>query len=949
MTVYCPDGTVYEGGMLHGEFHGNGSLQFSPASHKAGIIGGRYFGEFRRGKRHGRGRQILTTGEVYDGQWLEDMMHGKGRHIFEDRSSFEGSFVRNRWHGYGERVFSNGDWYKGQFRAGEMHGKGEMMYSTGERYSGLFHQNKKHGPGLMVLANGERLQGEWTDGHLEGDVVWSGPMMVDGNIETVTKEAKYEKDEMVEWLSTPVTKAATRAFCEQFCEIERLDDKGTEKYVMKHEIFFGEYAYSVAAHIPDLPPGVDKNNPIVKNIVAKMGNFETVHKFFGEKRLETFPSMLQEQTEALKQIDKHISYWEEKVQFFIQQMKELTESVSSVKAEILEKQEERAEVIARVKSFWDVERLRTTTRALGLHKVLGSDYRLTVYPHKAREEFRRIVNVLIQAPTGDYEKVRKHHLSRRPTPLLTTLLTAIAKLTRQPTHYRGILFMLSDKNWNIEHETSPRNTPEDMELLLKDKIGADYEVKLMWLLQNWDLYDWTTPDQFNVMKRFVQPVMYNPRITKENIKLMKKSPVIEHLIDFCRICYDYIMVGQMIHDDIHELEDMNNKIGFLTTRYMKVKEKLFEAEHDIGRSKKALREAIAPRLDCWAKKKVIEELLDEVTESKKIKPFEKEIVLSKEGEIQVEEIDDDALLDKAYGDKITAYTGNAVTYFGALKEIDKRLAKADLFDMVDYARTAEGDVAIVQSSLALSDVLFGANWDRTQELIEITTKYEVGDLREAYVKSMSRHQAERELWTEVVQKTYTRTLNAFEKFQDHLPPRSLDWYLNKLDESANEKYLGRAIKNVRLWLQEHTTSMYEVDYDAELTQIEDAMDKIMEDKEEIIEESESLDDELDLLEKQIDKFRNAAEERTKAETAASLQAEGWEEVTMEDGTSYWQNAYTGDQTWEHPSTFYQQMDPYYGEGYTDSNAQQWMPAMSQEGSVYFMNEKNNQDVRWTPP
>jgi len=695
---------------------------------------------------------------------------------------------------------------------------------------------------------------------------------------------------------------------------------------------------------------VDKDHPVVRNIVAKLGTFKTVHKFFGEARLTAFPPLLAEQTAKLEEVDRNIRMCQRKEEEALGKMRHYQASAEKLKADIHEQEEEREGLVHRVLSFWDQDRLRTTTRLLGLHKVLGGDYHLTLYPREHRAAFKRTVNDLLSLPPSEFDKLRKHHVSKKNNALLTTLFTALAAITRQPPHYRGVLFMLSDKDWNIQHETSPRNTPEDLALLVKDKIGQPYTCKLAWLLENWDLYNFATPEAFGALRKHVQPVLYNPRISRENIKLMKKSKCVGPLIDLCQHTLDYVVAAQLAAPDVWALEAANNHITFQTTRYMDQKRELTEAEREVGRCKKAVREARAPRLDVWAKKTVLEELLAEVEEARRPKEFQPEMVLSKDGAIQVEEIEDDAKLAEAYGRQVVGYTGGAVSYFGVLKEIDQRLAGADLFDMVDYANTAEGDVAIVQSSLALSDVLLGANWDRTEELLRITTKYEVGELREAYVKAMARHQSERELWTEIVQKTYTRTLNAFEKFQDHLPPRDLDWYIDFLMKSEDAKHIGRNVKNIRLWLKERSTTMHEVDYSDQLDKIEEIMDELMEAKADIIEEAEELDIEFETLEKEVESFRTAGEEVRAAAERDALAAQGWTEVSDPGGgPSYWQNAYTGEQTWESPARYLAEgLDPYGGGGYQDQQGQQWFPAMSQGGGVYFQNQSSGQ-VAWDPP
>lgn len=44
-----------------------------------------YFGQFVKGKRHGRGKLIFSaSGDVYEGDWNQDKMTGKGKYFYSD-------------------------------------------------------------------------------------------------------------------------------------------------------------------------------------------------------------------------------------------------------------------------------------------------------------------------------------------------------------------------------------------------------------------------------------------------------------------------------------------------------------------------------------------------------------------------------------------------------------------------------------------------------------------------------------------------------------------------------------------------------------------------------------------------------------------------------------------------------------------------------------------------
>lgn len=65
-----------------------------------------YKGQWKDGKRHGRGIQFWPDGSVYQGDWVNDMADGKGRLIHPDGDYYTGDWVKDRASGKGkEDVF----------------------------------------------------------------------------------------------------------------------------------------------------------------------------------------------------------------------------------------------------------------------------------------------------------------------------------------------------------------------------------------------------------------------------------------------------------------------------------------------------------------------------------------------------------------------------------------------------------------------------------------------------------------------------------------------------------------------------------------------------------------------------------------------------------------------------------------------------------------------------
>ena len=144
----------YFGNFRDGEFHGRGRLEI-PISFVAKSI---YDGNFDMGIRSGRGTYWNGKGNLYIGQWRDDLRNGQGSYFIglpEWRENEHSEF----W------MKENLENYSGTFQDDFYHGEGTYRWPGGQKYVGRFFANEKHGFGTYYYVTGSPRQQLWDYGN----------------------------------------------------------------------------------------------------------------------------------------------------------------------------------------------------------------------------------------------------------------------------------------------------------------------------------------------------------------------------------------------------------------------------------------------------------------------------------------------------------------------------------------------------------------------------------------------------------------------------------------------------------------------------------------------------------------------------------------------------------------------------------------------------------------
>ena len=163
-----------------------------------------YIGQWRNGKRYGKGRLLTPTGTLMEGYWTSGGLHLHGRCITANGDYYEGGYCHMKRHGEGRFVSADRNTsYHGTWSHDLKHGTGTEHLPDGSIYSGDFIHDKKTGTGRFQWPNKEYYEGEFKDMRIEGwgryvwtDRKWYEGQWLDGKMhgrgKLVNEDKEYE-------------------------------------------------------------------------------------------------------------------------------------------------------------------------------------------------------------------------------------------------------------------------------------------------------------------------------------------------------------------------------------------------------------------------------------------------------------------------------------------------------------------------------------------------------------------------------------------------------------------------------------------------------------------------------------------------------------------------------------------------------------------------------------
>jgi hypothetical protein len=143
--------------------------------------GDKYKGEWKDGKKNGRGTYTWANGAKCESSYREDLTIGISDCIQNNGDRYVGEVDgKGGYSGFGIYYFIGdfkGDRYEGEWKEGNFNGQGTYYYhfnkdTRGDRYIGEYKNGIKNGIGTYYFANGDKFVGEFKGNKNTGYVIY---------------------------------------------------------------------------------------------------------------------------------------------------------------------------------------------------------------------------------------------------------------------------------------------------------------------------------------------------------------------------------------------------------------------------------------------------------------------------------------------------------------------------------------------------------------------------------------------------------------------------------------------------------------------------------------------------------------------------------------------------------------------------------------------------------
>lgn len=116
----------------------------------------------------------LDNGSVYQGEMLKGKFHGFGVLCNPNRERYEGEWKQGMKNGVGTFTYPNEDSYAGSWKSDVPHGKGVFVFSNGGKVDGIWKNGSLvDGKGMYIATDGSKHHGAWRNNMLVSTSPWT--------------------------------------------------------------------------------------------------------------------------------------------------------------------------------------------------------------------------------------------------------------------------------------------------------------------------------------------------------------------------------------------------------------------------------------------------------------------------------------------------------------------------------------------------------------------------------------------------------------------------------------------------------------------------------------------------------------------------------------------------------------------------------------------------------
>ncbi len=169
-------GDVYVGEFERNLFHGHGTYTWQTTYNDQNelIAGRKYEGDWMDGKQHGLGVYAVGNGDVYTGAFMKGFYEDTGTLKKSNGDMYSGEWSRGLPNGEMTIKLANGDVYEGSLLVGRYHGVGKYTYANDMGYyEGQWAKGLYHGRGVRIYSNGSKFVGNFKEGTVDHHLVFA--------------------------------------------------------------------------------------------------------------------------------------------------------------------------------------------------------------------------------------------------------------------------------------------------------------------------------------------------------------------------------------------------------------------------------------------------------------------------------------------------------------------------------------------------------------------------------------------------------------------------------------------------------------------------------------------------------------------------------------------------------------------------------------------------------